>query len=96
MSATDISYLACCRTADANKSHYAQMVVSRIYWGMALRNPLQSAYATQSARSSLSIHTLHAAWDMFIERVNQHCMLRSCFKGTCCKYCRVSGVYRQH
>eukprot|EP00965_Chrysotila_dentata_P131251 4338915-Pleurochrysis_carterae.AAC.1 len=43
------------------------MAVSRIYWGCALREPLQSAY---HRIRSLKLRETHVGWDMFIVRVN--------------------------
>eukprot|EP00965_Chrysotila_dentata_P025722 854570-Pleurochrysis_carterae.AAC.2 len=43
------------------------MAVSRVYWGCALREPLQSAY---HGIRSLKLRWKHVGWDMFIERVN--------------------------
>eukprot|EP00965_Chrysotila_dentata_P073913 2441264-Pleurochrysis_carterae.AAC.1 len=43
------------------------MAVSRVYWGCALRNKLQTAY---HRTRSLKFRSTHVGWDVFIERVN--------------------------
>ena len=56
----------------SGKSNYSVMSVIRIYWGIALREPLNSIY--HSLRTLRWIHT-HVGWDMFIEVLN--CIIRS-------------------
>ena len=53
-------------------SNYSVMSVIRIYWGVALREPLNSIY--HNLRTLRWIHT-HVGWDMFIEVLN--CIIRS-------------------
>ena len=71
-----ILYLIWCEnlaTARASgKSNYSVMSVIRIYWGIALREPLYAIY--HSLRTLRWIHT-HVGWDMFIEVLN--CIIRS-------------------
>ena len=55
------------RSMDANKTQYAQMCVARVYWGIALTEPLQSIY---HRLRSLKLKKTHVGYDMFIERVN--------------------------
>ena len=55
------------RSADGNKTQYAQMCVSRIYFGLALSEPLQHVYHNLR---SLKLLRTHVGYDMFIERVN--------------------------
>ena len=56
----------------SGKSNYSVMTIIRIYWGTALREPLNTIY--HSVRTLRWIHT-HVGWDMFIEVLN--CMIRS-------------------
>jgi hypothetical protein len=51
----------------AGKSNYSVMSVIRVYWGVALREPLNSIY--HSIRTLRWLHT-HVGWDMFIETLN--------------------------
>ena len=51
----------------SGKSNYSVMSVIRVYWGIALREPLNSIY--HSVRTLRWIHT-HVGWDMFIEALN--------------------------
>ena len=51
----------------SGKSNYSVMSVIRIYWGIALREPLNTIY--HSLRTLRWIHT-HVGWDMFIEALN--------------------------
>ena len=60
-------FLHAARSLDANKTQYAQMCVSRVYWGLALCEPLQQAYHNLR---SLKLLKTHVGYDMFIERVN--------------------------
>jgi hypothetical protein len=60
-------FLNAARSMDANKTQYAQMCVARVYWGIALTEPLQSTY---HRLRSLKLIRTHVGYDMFIERVN--------------------------
>ena len=51
----------------AGKSNYSIMSVIRVYWGIALREPLHSIY--HQIRTLRWLHT-HVGWDMFIEALN--------------------------
>ena len=51
----------------AGKTNYGIMSVVRVYWGVAIREPLAALY--HAFRSLRWVHT-HVGWDMFIEVLN--------------------------
>ena len=59
--------LSSARTELANKTQYSQMTVSLIYWGTALREPLQTAF--HNTRTIRWVKT-HVGWDLPIEMLN--------------------------
>ena len=59
--------LSSARTEIGNKTQYSQMTVSMIYWGVALREPLQTAF--HNTRTLRWVKT-HVGWDMPIEMLN--------------------------
>ena len=59
--------LSSARTELANKTQYSQMTVSLIYWGTALREPLQTAF--HNTRTIRWVKT-HVGWDMPVEMLN--------------------------
>lgn len=60
--------LASARSGLANKTQYSQMTVSMIYWGTALREPLQTAF--HNTRTLRWVKT-HVGWDLPIEMLNK-------------------------
>ena len=61
--------LASARSGLANKTQYSQMTVSMIYWGTALREPLQTAFL-HNTRTLRWVKT-HVGWDLPIEMLNK-------------------------
>ena len=59
--------LSSARCELANKTQYSQMTVSMIYWGVALREPVRTAF--HNSRTLRWIRT-HVGWDMPIEMLN--------------------------
>ena len=59
--------LSSARTEVGNKTQYSQMTVSMIYWGVALREPLQTAF--HNTRTLRWVKT-HVGWDMPVEMLN--------------------------
>jgi hypothetical protein len=59
--------LATARTNLANKTNYSQMSIVRVYWGCALKAPLQGVYHT--LRTLRQVAT-HVGWDWPIEYLN--------------------------
>ena len=55
------------RTSKANKTNYSKMSVVLVYWGCALREPLQSVF--HATRTLRWINT-HEGWDFPIEQLN--------------------------
>ena len=60
--------LASARSGLANKTQYSQMTVSMIYWGTALREPLQTAF--HNTRTLRWVKT-HVGGDLPIEMLNK-------------------------
>ena len=60
--------LASLRSGLTNKTQYSQMTVSMIYWGTALREPLQTAF--HNTRTLRWVKT-HVGWDLPIEMLNK-------------------------
>jgi hypothetical protein len=59
--------LATCRSDLGNKTNYAQMSIVRVYWGWALREPLQKIY--HNLRTLRFLRT-HVGYDWPIEQLN--------------------------
>ena len=59
--------LTTARTSKANKTNYSKMSVVLVYWGCALREPLQSVF--HATRTLRWINT-HVGWDFPIEQLN--------------------------
>ena len=60
--------LASARTAKGNKTNYSKMSVIVVYWGYALKEPLQTAFHNTRTLRWLYSHT---GWDMIIEGLNK-------------------------
>ena len=60
--------LASARTHKGNKTNYSKMSVIVVYWGYALKEPLQTAFHNTRTLRWLYSHT---GWDMIIEGLNK-------------------------
>ena len=60
-------FLSVAKTDKANKTNYAKMTVSLIYWGSCLVEPLSTVF--HNTRTIRLLHT-HVGWDMPIEVLN--------------------------
>ena len=58
------------RNARANKTQYCPMAILRVYWGMALVDPLHDLYHAIRTVPSGTLPGTNVGWDMPVERLN--------------------------
>ena len=80
--------LASARSAKGNKTNYSKMSVIVVYWGCALKEPLQTAFHNTRTLRWLYSHT---GWDMIIEGLNKlitQGVTANVTEGLICKFIR--------